>query len=127
MTESDPYANKRTNRVTSNNHPSLVRARSTIGIALVVDMGSRPQLRLHHRVIDHHPRDGLPIFFLFGRVQSMSPQIDSERVHRVLHTKILKLSVVVRVIPVENSDSAAITRDVDTLQTVIELDNVGTT
>src|SRR6267378_3421649 len=103
MTESDPYANKRTNRVTNNNHPSLVRARSTIGIALVVDMGgSRPHLRLHHRVIDHHPRNGLPVFFLFGRVQSMSPQIDREGVHPMLHPKILELSVVVRVILVEN-------------------------
>src|ERR1700687_3318295 len=118
MTESDPYANKRANRVTNNSHPSLVRARSTIGIALVIDIGgSRPHLRLHHCVINTHPRNGLPVFFLFGRVQSMSPQIDSERVHRVLHTKILELSVVVRVILVENSDSTAVTRDVDTLQT----------
>jgi hypothetical protein len=43
MTDSDPYANKRANRVTNNNHPSLVRVRSTIGIAFVVDMAVRDQ------------------------------------------------------------------------------------
>ena len=47
-----------------------------------------PMLWIGHCFIDHHPRDGLAVFLLLRRVHQVSFEIDSERVHGVLHPEV---------------------------------------
>src|SRR5260370_10842825 len=130
MTESEPYANRRANRVAKRSQPSRDSVLSTPGMKFVVAIGSGTapnSLGIRHRLIHDHSRHGLTVFFLFGRVHAVRFEVDRQRVHRVLHPKILHLAVMVRVTLVKHRNRAAVAGDVDTAQTGIKLDHAGPT
>src|SRR5580704_1598407 len=126
MTDNEPYANKRANRVTNRSHPSCDRILSALGMKLIVAIAGESR-SIRYGFVDHHPCDRFAIFFLFGCVHTMRFEVDGQAVHGVLHAEISELAIVVRIVLMENGNGPAVTGHVDAAQTWIKLDHVGTT
>src|SRR5438132_4392017 len=93
---------------------------STSGFAL-----SKPRdLVIADRLVDHHLSDGLSILLLFRCIEAVGLQVYRDRVYRVLHVEVLDLPVVIPIILVKNGNRSAVTRDVDALQSGVELDDI---
>lgn len=75
-------------------------------------------------LVRNHLCDGLAVYFLFRCVDLVRLQIYREAVHCVLHTKVFKLVVVVRIVLLKNRNGATVASSIDSPQPWIELDDV---
>ena len=64
------------------------------------------------------------IFFLFRRVNPMRAQINDEAMNGMLHGKVLKLPIMVRIVLGKNGDSTAVARGIDPIQSGIKTDYI---
>jgi len=83
-------------------------------------------LTVANGLVHHHPGDGLPILFLFWRVETMSFQIHGDGVDGVLYSKVFELPIVIGVVLVKHRDCPVVTSDVDALKSGIELNDIRT-
>src|SRR5216684_860012 len=65
------------------------------------------------------------VFLLLGRIHPVSCGVDGKAVNHLLHQEILNLSIVVRVICLNDRDEATGTGGIESPQTWVEFHNVG--
>lgn len=83
-------------------------------------------LRWLNRFVYDHSSHRATILLLLRRVYSVSCRVDGKAVHHLLQRKIFQLSIVVRIIFLENGDETSRTGRVDTAESRIELRDIGT-
>jgi len=76
-------------------------------------------------LVDGHARDRLSISLLFRRVDAVRPEIDRQAVNLFLNGDIFELPVMVRVVHLKDGNRPARTRHVNSLESWIDLDYVG--
>jgi hypothetical protein len=95
-----------------------------VGFYLELQMVENCVLVGSDRLIDHHFRHGITVFFLLRRVDAVRLRINGKTVHRMLHLEVFDLPVVVGVILVKNRNGSAVAGGVDSSQAWIKFDDI---
>src|SRR5882724_13414638 len=91
------------------------------------EANSNDALLAGYCLINDHSRNGFTVRLLLRRVDAVSLRIHCQAVHSLLNREIFQLAIVIRIVHLEDRDRSTRAGDVNSLQSRIELDDVGST
>ena len=80
----------------------------------------------HNAFEYNHPCHRPAILFLFGHIYAVRLRVDGEAMHRVLHMKVLELSIVISIVCVKYRNETTVAGYINASEACVKFDNVGT-
>src|SRR5690242_11844056 len=106
--------------------PSRRKYQTSCGRTRAGGMGSALDSVAASWLIDNHPRYWFAVLYFFRCVNAVRALIHGKAMHFVLNAKIFQLAEVIRIAFLENRNSSAIARHINSFETGIIFDDVTT-